>query len=141
MAKTKKKTLTTIALELTSSQHLCCMGTIDKTPAYFLVDTGASHSCFAQEKAEAFGFILRGEKIQASGANRLAMEAQNSQSKIVCFGELEVPLNFMIMDFGPINESLNQHDVAAIDGIIGADFLLKTGAVIRYIEKEMDLQF
>lgn len=47
----------------------------------------------------------------------------------------------MVMDFDPINQSLANFDVAAVDGILGADFLIQTQAIVNYAELSLELQF
>ena len=141
MFKKESASLLSLPLELTASQHLCCTAKVGIYPAYFLIDTGASHSCFAKEKHSAFGLELSAKKIQASAANKTAMDAQKSLAIELSFGAHSMELSFMVMDFEPINNSLAQYEVAAIDGILGADFLLQTHAVIRYADRTMELEF
>lgn len=130
-----------IPLDLTDSQHLCCSIHIKGIPAYFLIDTGASHSCFSKQKSEVYGIVCSEEMIQASAANPTPMEAQKSEGVSLSFDSKSLSLSFMVMDFDPINQSLANFDVPAVDGILGADFLIQTQAIVNYAELSLELQF
>ena len=43
-------------------------------------------------------------------------------------------LNFLLIDMSPINIALNKTDEVSVDGIIGADFLLKNNATLNFEE-------
>ena len=79
--------------------------------------------------------------IQASAANPTPMEAQKSEGVSLSFDSKSLSLSFMVMDFDPINQSLANFDVPAVDGILGADFLIQTQAIVNYAELSLELQF
>ena len=141
MIKKEARSTEFVALELTDSQHLCCTGYIEGKAAYFLIDTGASHSCFSKQKSEIYGIACSDEIIRASAANPTPMEAQKSAEVNLRLDSKPLKLSFMVMDFEPINQSLANFDAPAVDGILGADFLLQTQAIIKYADLSLELQF
>ena len=52
-----------IPIQYTQSQHLTCTLEVNGLAAVFLVDTGASNSCFDQEKDALFSLHPKGEQL------------------------------------------------------------------------------
>ncbi len=75
----------------------------------------------------------------SAGAEKL--KANPSEKSFIHYkGKLLLKLKFFLIDMVPINTSLAQQNSQEIDGIIGADFLKKTNAIIDYKSKLMFLK-
>ncbi len=100
----------------------------------FLVDTGASVSMIGKNAMKKFNLKLhdRVPEIQAYGAGPGALENVTlSETCQIQWGTVLLEKNMVIMPIEHINRLLLSMDVE-LDGIIGSDLLLETGAVIDY---------
>ncbi len=100
----------------------------------FLVDTGASVSMIGKNAMEKFNLKLhdRVPEIEAYGAGPGALENVTlSETCQIRWGTVQLEKNMVIMPIEHINRLLLSMDVE-LDGIIGSDLLLETGAVIDY---------
>ena len=50
-------------------------------------------------------------------------------------------INVMLLDMSSINNSLIKENSVEVDGILGADFLIKTKSIINYKLKKIFLDF
>ena len=50
-------------------------------------------------------------------------------------------INVMLLDMSSINNSLKKENSIEVDGILGADFLIKTKSIINYKLKKIFLDF
>lgn len=122
-----------IKLYKIKTQHIICYGKINDVTACFLLDTGASNSCFAMANKELYKVQTKGTGFEASGASEEKMKAILTHSCKFKLGRFKMKdRSFVILDLNHINSTLKSQGVKKIDGILGADFLIRTKAIIDY---------
>ena len=127
-----------IPIQYTQSQHLTCTLEVNGLAAVFLVDTGASNSCFDQEKDALFSLHPKGEQLPMTAASETPLQVRESQ-KITLSSDkhtlMRLPL--MLIDLTPINNALQKQGDPPIDGILGAEVLHENKAVIDYKKQQL----
>lgn len=123
------------------TQHLICFGSINNVKATFLIDTGASNSCISLENIDVYDLKTEGEKFEASGASDKKMEAILSRECRFKLGRFSMKKQkFVLLDLNHINSLLESQNVKKINGIIGAEFLKATKAIIDYDNLDLFLK-
>ena len=123
------------------TQHLICFGSINNIKATFLIDTGASNSCISLENIDVYDLKTEGEKFEASGASDKKMEAILSKECKFKLGRFSMKKQkFVLLDLNHINSLLESQNVKKINGIIGAEFLKATKAIIDYDNLDLFLK-
>lgn len=123
------------------TQHLICFGSINNVKATFLIDTGASNSCISLENIDVYDLKTEGEKFEASGASDKKMEAILSKECKFKLGRFSMKKQkFVLLDLNHINSLLESQNVKKINGIIGAEFLKATKAIIDYDNLDLFLK-
>lgn len=122
-----------IPLKKLSSGHYKLAAKINNIAGEFILDTGASTSCIGFDSIEYF--FLKNEKsdIKAAGAGAVNMKtelARKNHISIACWQSKN--MDFVLFDLSHVNEALAEVKEGPIHGIIGADFLKATRAVIDY---------
>ena len=128
-----KQQFVKVKLYKIKTQHLICFGSINNVKATFLIDTGASNSCISIENIDVYDLKTEGEKFEASGASDKKMEAILSKECKFKLGRFSMKKRkFVLLDLNHINSLLESQNVKKINGIIGAEFLKATKAIIDY---------
>jgi len=134
-----KKEKNKISLEITSSKHLVCVLKLNNKDAIFLVDTGASNSCFDILKKDKFNLQSRGIKIELTSAAEKKLGAISSDNCKLIFNPQKVKdVRLMLIDMSTINEALREQKEKEIDGILGSDILNEIKAKIDYENLSID---
>jgi len=130
-----------IRLKKTKSQHLVAQLEVNAVEGLFLIDTGASNSCIRADKEVYFELIGKDKTLELSGAGSEKLEAKPTTKSNISYGTVFLTkLTFFLLDMDSINNSLSEQGSEVIDGIIGADFLKKTNALIDYKSKKLFLK-
>ncbi|PCH49366.1 MAG: acid protease [Flavobacteriaceae bacterium] len=128
-----RKGYTKIKLKKINTNHFELKAILNGVKGRFILDTGASNSCIEINLAKKFKLEVKDSETKAAGAGAIGME-----TKISSKNRLELKKwkynNFylVLLDLTHVNTALTEHEAHAIDGIIGADILEKTGAIIDY---------
>jgi hypothetical protein len=132
----KKKNFVRIPLVLTATNHFEIKAKINTVEGTFILDTGASNTCIGIDRVDDFNLISKESKIKAAGAGATNMETLISKKNTI---ELRTwnhhKLKIVVFDLKHVNEALVAHDAEPVDGIIGADILKRSKAIISYAEK------
>ena len=135
MEKKKKK----ISLEITSSKHLVCVLKLNNKDAIFLVDTGASNSCFDILKKNKYNLQSRGVELELTSAAEKKLGAISSNNcKLIFNPQKEIDITLMPIDVSTINEAFREQREKEIDGILGSDILNEIKAKIDYENLSID---
>ena len=135
MKKKKKK----ISLEITSSKHLVCVLKLNNKDAIFLVDTGASNSCFDVLKKNKYNLQSRGVEVELTSAAEKKLGAISSNNcKLIFNSQKEIEITLMLIDVSTINEAFREQREKEIDGILGSDILNEIKAKIDYENLSID---
>lgn len=122
-----------IPFTVTRTNHLLVKASINGVRGRFILDTGASNSCVGLDEIELFGLASIHSTILASGAGGGGMPTQLSDKNAIKLSRFTAKdVTLVIFDTSHVNAALRQYRVAAVNGILGADILLKGHAIIDY---------
>ena len=128
-----------ILLEITASKHIVCNLKINDKRARFLVDTGASNSCFDILKKEKYNIQSKGKEIELTSAAEKKMGAVSSDNCKLRFNfHKGLDVTLMLIDMSTINDALEEQKEKKIDGILGGDILEEIKAKITYENLSID---
>ncbi len=128
-----------ILLEITASKHIVCNLKINDKRARFLVDTGASNSCFDILKKEKYNIQSKGKEIELTSAAEKKMGAVSSDNCKLTFNfHKGLDVTLMLIDMSTINDALEEQKEKKIDGILGGDILEEIKAKINYENLSID---
>jgi hypothetical protein len=132
----RKENYKKIKFKITKTQHLLIKATLNGVKGHFILDTGASNSCVGFDSIEWFHLIATHSKTKAAGAGATGMLTQIADQNVLRIGAWKA-LNFsvVIFDLSHVNEALLQQNTKPVQGIIGADVLLKGKGIIDYHNK------
>lgn len=135
------KGYTKIKLKLTKTNHFEIKATINGVKGSFILDTGASSSCVGFEAIETFKLIAKDSKIKAAGAGATDMLTQLSKKNTLKIGKWKKDkVALILFNLSHVNTALTTHNAQPVDGIIGADILKKSKAIIDYEKKYLYLK-
>tara|TARA_B100000809_G_C15120666_1_gene524152 strand:+ start:2083 stop:2523 length:441 start_codon:yes stop_codon:yes gene_type:complete len=135
------KGYTKIKLKLTKTNHFEIKARINGVKGRFILDTGASTSCVGFEAIETFKLIAKASQIRAAGAGATDMLTQVSNKNTLKIGKWKKDKVVLVLfNLSHVNTALTSHNAQAVDGIIGADILKKSKAVIDYEKKYLYLK-
>ncbi|MFT5243300.1 MAG: hypothetical protein ACJA1H_001529 [Glaciecola sp.] len=135
------KGYTKIKLKLTKTNHFEIKARINGIKGRFILDTGASTSCVGFEAIETFKLIAKDSKVKAAGAGATDMLTQVSNKNTLKIGKWKKDKVVLVLfNLSHVNTALTTHNAQAVDGIIGADILKKSKAVIDYEKKYLYLK-
>ena len=129
-----------VSLKFTKTKHLLCRSRINGINATLLVDTGASNSCIHSDLQELFQLKAKGNSFDAAGASKGKMIATMTQKCELHLGRYKLGKHaFVLLDLAHINKTLCSQGAKPIDGILGADFLMKKKIIIDYGKRKLIL--
>jgi len=128
----KGKKYKKIPFKVLKTQHLLIKGTINGVKGNFILDTGASNSCMGFESVDRFLLNAQFSETKAAGAGAVGMETQLAKNNEIQLGRWKKKFHLIVFDMRHVNEALIQYKTKPVDGIIGADVLLKGKAIIDY---------
>jgi hypothetical protein len=122
-----------VKFKVSKTQHLLIKATINGVKGNFILDTGASNSCVGFEQVEKFHLTAGESATKASGAGATNMFTQLAKENQLQLGRWKnTDCTLVIFDLSHVNFALQSHKAKPVDGIIGADILLLSKAVIDY---------
>ena len=136
----KSEGYSSIKLIFLETKHYLIEAKVNGIDGTFILDTGASNSCICTSLEDKFKVISKQSKEKASSANSEMTNTKISKSNIIQIGKWEDKINLISFDMNHINNALSQKKVPPIDGIIGADALKKSKAVIDYESNKLYLK-
>ncbi|APQ17792.1 retropepsin-like aspartic protease [Maribacter hydrothermalis] len=132
----KDKNYIRIPLVLTATDHFEINAEINSVEGRFIIDTGASNTCIGMDRIDHFKLISEESAIKAAGAGATNMETLVSKRNTIELKSWKYKkLEIVLFDLKHVNEALTAHDAEPVDGIIGADILKKSKAIIDYNKK------
>ncbi|MFM2230526.1 MAG: hypothetical protein RL607_1784 [Bacteroidota bacterium] len=118
---------------LCNTQHVILSAKVNGVSGRFILDTGASTSCIGFESVTKFQLETQHSTTKAAGAGATGMHTEQSIDNFLQIGRWKYPsFPFVVFDLTHVNTALAQYKVKPVDGIIGADVLLKSQAIIDY---------
>lgn len=130
-----------VKLKLTKTNHFEIKATINGKKGLFILDTGASNSCVGFDSIDTFKLKVKDSEIKAAGAGAIDMETKTSNKNKVKIGKWSNnKVVLVLFNLTHVNTALVNHNSKPVDGIIGADILKKSKAVIDYEKKYIYLK-
>ncbi|MBP0904691.1 TIGR02281 family clan AA aspartic protease [Mariniflexile gromovii] len=130
-----------VKLRWTKTNHFEIKATLNGVKGRFILDTGASNSCVGFEAVDNFNLKVKDSNIMAAGAGAINMETKMSNKNKFKIGKWETnKVVLVLFNLTHVNTALINHKSKPVDGIIGADILKKSNAVIDYETKYLYLK-
>tara|TARA_X000000368_G_C22926110_1_gene665355 strand:- start:221 stop:661 length:441 start_codon:yes stop_codon:yes gene_type:complete len=114
------------------TKHYLIEAKVNGVSGRFILDTGASNSCICTSLENKFKTISMENKEKASSATSQMTHTKISKSNTIQIGKWEDKINLITFDMSHINNVLSEKKINTIDGIIGADILKKSKAILDY---------
>ena len=127
-----------ISFKVLSTNHIIIDATVNNMNGKFLTDTGASNSCVDLNKSEKFNLNYGKSDEQASSATDEIKETYISKKNSLLIGEYQInDLDIILFNMKHVIKSLLDKDEIEIDGIIGADVLIKHNCCLDYKKNKL----
>lgn len=122
------------------SGHMITKAVINGQQGRFIIDTGASATCINKELACKFQLesIDMHQQIGTASGSLSPQIAHNNCMQLGSWTDNDCSLLTMDMSF--INQALKAEGMRSIQGLLGADFLIKSKAIIDYSGKKIYLK-
>ena len=127
------KGYTRVRLQTLPTNHYVVVANLNGVEGRFILDTGASTTCVSAELTAHFHLNAKPseEKASSASANELDTEvAYHNNLKVGSWYSQR--RSVVLFDMQAVNHALQKLDIESVDGIIGADILQSTKAVIDY---------
>ena len=129
-----------VKLKKTITNHFEIRARINAVKGRFILDTGASKSCVGIDDAEIFELTTEESEHKASGAGPSEIDTLMSRRNVLKIGKFKLKgIQLILIDLRHINNALVKQNAEPVNGIIGADILLKGKAIIDYNKKYLYL--
>ena len=127
-----------IPFKILSTNHIIIDAAVNDVNGKFLIDTGASNSCIHLNKSEKFKLNFRKSDEQASSATDEIKETYISKKNSLSIGEYHINDFYIILfNMKHVIKSMQDKNEIEIDGIVGADILIKYNCCIDYKENKL----
>ena len=136
----KKSGYCSVKLIFLETKHYLIEAKVNGVSGRFILDTGASNSCICTSLENKFKVISKESKEIASSATSQMTYTKISKSNTIQIGKWEDKINLISFDMNHINNALSEKKINPIDGIVGADVLKKSKAVINYESNKLYLK-
>ena len=136
----KSEGYSSVKLIFLETKHYLIEAKVNGIDGTFILDTGASNSCICTSLEDKFKVISKQSKEKASSANSEMTNTKISKSNIIQIGKWEDKIKLITFDMSHINTAFSEKKVDPIDGIVGADVLKKSKAVIDYESNKLYLK-
>ena len=129
-----------VKLKLLKTNHYLLKACINGVEGKFILDSGASSSCICLSLEDKFKISSKKNKIKASSATSNMEDTRLSKNNTIEIRKWRSTINLVSIDMTHINRVLNEKVTESVDGIIGADVLKKSKAVIDYESNKLYLK-
>ena len=126
----KSEGYSSVKLIFLETKHYLIEAKVNGIKGRFILDTGASNSCICTSLEDKFKVLSKESKEKASSANSEMIHTRISKSNAFKISKWEDKINLISFDMNHINNALSQKKVPPIDGIVGADILKKSKAIL-----------
>jgi hypothetical protein len=136
----KNKGYCSVNLIFLKTKHYLIEAKINGINGEFILDSGASNSCVCITKEYKFKLETKISKISASSATSEISETSISKKNLVSISKYENTIDLVTFDMSHINKTFNEKEIESVDGIIGADVLKKSKAILDYKSNKLYLK-
>ena len=136
----KKKGYSSVKLIFLETKHYLIEAKVNGVSGRFILDTGASNSCVCTSLENNFNIISQETIEKASSATSKISNTKISKNNTIQIGKWENKINLITFDMSHINHALNEKKINSVSGIIGADILKKSRAILDYKSNKIYLK-
>ena len=129
-----------VKLKFLKTNHYLLKACINGVEGKFILDSGASSSCICLSLENKFKIDSKENKIKASSATSNMEDTRLSKNNTIKIGKWLNKISLVSIDMTHINRVLSEKETESVDGIIGADVLKKSKAVIDYESNKLYLK-
>ena len=129
-----------VKLNFLKTKHYSLTATINGKRGRFILDTGASSSCICTSLEKSFNIISEETMEKASSATSEIISTNISKNNRIQIGKWENKINLITFNMNHVNTALSEKQVDPIDGIVGADILKKSKAILDYKSNKLYLK-
>ena len=133
----KSEGYSSIKLFFLETKHYLIEAKVNSINGRFILDTGASNSCVCTSLENNFNIISKETIEKASSATSEISNAKISKNNTIQIGKWENKINLITFDMSHINHALNEKKINSVSGIIGADILKKSKAILDYNKNKL----
>ena len=133
----KRKGYSSVKLIFLETKHYLIEAKVNGVSGRFILDTGASNSCVCTTLENNFNIISKETIEKASSATSEISNTKISKNNIIQIGKWENKINLITFDMSHINHALNEKKINSVSGIIGADILKKSKAILDYNKNKL----
>jgi hypothetical protein len=131
---------TRVKLNFLKTKHYSLEADINGNNGRFILDTGASNSCICSSLENNFNIISKETIEKASSATSEINNTKISKNNTIQIGKWKNKINLITFDLCYINQALNEKKIDSVSGIIGADILKKSKAILDYKSNKLYLK-
>ena len=129
----RSKSYTRVRLQTLPTNHYVLVATLNGVKGRFILDTGASTTCVSTELTAHFHLNAKPSKEKASSASANELDTEVAHHNELVIGSWSSKRRSVVLfDMQAVNHALQKLDIKSVNGIIGADILQSTKAVIDY---------
>ena len=129
----RSKGYTRVRLQTLPTNHYVVITTLNGIEGRFILDTGASNTCVSSELTAQFHLNAKPSEEKASSASANELDTEVAHHNELMIGSwYSQRRSVVLFDMQAVNHALQKLDIENVDGIIGADVLKSTKAVIDY---------
>ena len=136
----KSEGYSSVKLIFLKTKHYLIEAKVNSITGRFILDTGASNSCICTSLEDKFKVISEYSKEKASSANSEMNHTKVSKRNVIQIGKWNSNASLITFDMNHINNALSQKKIDSIDGIVGADILKKSKAILDYKSNKLYLK-
>ena len=129
-----------VKLQFLKTKHYSLEANINGVNGKFILDTGASNSCICTSLENKFKIISKETIEKASSATSEIINTKVSRNNTIQIGKWENKINLISFNMNHINQALGEKKINLIDGILGADILKKSKAILDYKSNKLYLK-
>ena len=126
------KGYSSVKLIFLKTKHYLIECKVNGVEGKFILDSGASNSCVCNSLEKKFKLESKKNTIKASSATSEMTNTNLSKKNEIQIGKWSDKLNLITFDMNHINKTLSEKGIDSIDGIVGADVLKKSNAILDY---------
>ena len=129
-----------VKLQYLKTKHYSIEAKINGISGKFILDTGASNSCICTSLENNFNVISKETIEKASSATNEIINTKISKNNTIQIGKWENKINLISFNMNHINQVLGEKKINSVDGILGADILKKSKAILDYKSNKLYLK-
>jgi len=129
-----------VKLQFLKTKHYSIEAKINGVNGIFILDTGASNSCICTSLENKFKIISKETTEKASSATSEIINTKVSRNNTIQIGKWKNKINLISFNMNHINHTLGEKKIDLIDGILGADILKKSNAILDYNSNKLYLK-